>query len=67
MIEQSKHFPNGPLNNEIALEGCDRCACGCKYWENDECVDCGTGIEAVRAAENEADFMRDHFVFAVVR
>lgn len=30
------------LMNEVAREGCDRCACGCKYWENDHCVDCGT-------------------------
>ena len=21
--------------------GCDRCPCGCKYWENDRCIDCG--------------------------
>lgn len=24
--------------NKKALEGCDRCLCGCKYWENDVCV-----------------------------
>ena len=35
------------LNNRIAEEGCDRCFCGCKYWENDRCIDCGQGIEAV--------------------
>jgi hypothetical protein len=28
--------------NVIAEEGCTRCACGCKYWENDRCVDCGS-------------------------
>jgi hypothetical protein len=22
-------------------EGCDRCYCGAKYWENDRCVSCG--------------------------
>lgn len=27
--------------NEWATEGVTRCACGCKYWENDTCVDCG--------------------------
>lgn len=32
------------LNNVIAREGCDRCVCGCKYWENDRCIDCGTLI-----------------------
>lgn len=30
------------LGNQFAEEGCDRCTCGCKYWENDRCVDCGT-------------------------
>ena len=27
--------------NLVAKEGCDRCPCGSKYWENDRCVDCG--------------------------
>lgn len=27
--------------NVIAEEGCTRCECGCKYWENDVCVSCG--------------------------
>lgn len=35
------------LNNKIAQEGCDRCYCGCKYWENDTCIDCGEGIGQV--------------------
>lgn len=30
------------LGNVLAEEGCTRCACGCKYWENDTCIDCGT-------------------------
>lgn len=29
-----------------AREGCDRCYCGCKYWENDRCIDCGISIRA---------------------
>jgi len=29
--------------NTVALEGCDRCVCGVKYWENDRCIDCGSG------------------------
>ena len=33
--------------NLWANEGCDRCFCGCKYWENDRCVDCNTRIEDV--------------------
>jgi hypothetical protein len=27
-----------------AREGCDRCWCGCKYWEQDRCIDCGTHV-----------------------
>jgi len=27
--------------NVVAEEGCTRCACGCKYWEGDRCIDCG--------------------------
>lgn len=30
--------------NLIAQEGCTRCACGCKYWENDRCIDCGESV-----------------------
>jgi hypothetical protein len=29
---------HGNVNRE---EGVDRCLCGCKYWEDDQCVDCG--------------------------
>lgn len=29
------------LGNAVAREGQDVCACGCKYWENDQCFDCG--------------------------
>lgn len=32
--------------NRIAREGCTRCPCGSKYWENDACVDCGNGPPA---------------------
>jgi hypothetical protein len=27
--------------NRVRREGVDRCWCGCKYWENDRCIDCG--------------------------
>ena len=27
--------------NLTAEHGCDRCECGCKYWEFDQCVACG--------------------------
>jgi hypothetical protein len=37
--------------NQIAAEGCDRCFCGCKYWEADRCIDCGTHILSVLNAE----------------
>lgn len=27
-------------HNKNANSGMDRCECGCKYWENDRCIDC---------------------------
>ena len=33
--------------NVVAREGADRCFCGCKYWEKDRCVDCGTPVTDV--------------------
>lgn len=33
------------FGNERAQEGVDRCACGCKYWEQDRCIDCGEPVE----------------------
>lgn len=33
------------FGNQKAREGSDRCYCGCKYWEQDRCIDCGTSIE----------------------
>ena len=47
------------LGNTMALEGCDRCFCGCKYWENDRCVDCGLHISTIR----EQDHRGVHFVY----
>lgn len=32
--------------NTYAKDGYDRCQCGCKYWEYDRCIDCGTYIRA---------------------
>ena len=32
---------NKRLGNEVRVSGADRCYCGCKYWENDQCIDCG--------------------------
>ena len=37
--------------NQIALEGCDRCVCGCKYWEKDRCVDCGLFVLEARVEQ----------------
>ena len=34
--------------NQTATEGCSRCECGCKYWEGDRCIDCGTVHDAAR-------------------
>lgn len=33
-------------------EGCTRCYCGCKYWEDDTCIDCGYRY---RPADFDAD------------
>lgn len=33
--------PADSHGNRVRREGVDRCPCGCKYWENDRCVDCG--------------------------
>jgi len=44
------------LGNRVRQEGVDRCPCGCKYWENDRCVDCGERLP------DEA--CPDHFVGA---
>lgn len=34
--------------NINAKEGIDRCDCGCKYWENDKCIDCGQLVEIIQ-------------------
>jgi hypothetical protein len=36
------------LGNRFAKEGCTRCECGCKYWENDHCHSCGKFVTIVR-------------------
>lgn len=48
------------LGNTEAREGSDRCWCGCKYWERDRCIDCGTYIRTLLAdpawrAENRGE------------
>jgi hypothetical protein len=30
--------------NYIAESGVTRCSCGCKYYENDRCIDCHTHV-----------------------
>jgi hypothetical protein len=45
------------FGNINAREGCDRCACGCKYWEDDKCVSCGMLWE-VRQIQMQADIAR---------
>lgn len=44
--------PTDRLGNTIAREGCDRCDCGCKYWENDRCIDCGQHISKISREED---------------
>lgn len=43
------------LNNTIAREGADFCYCGCKYWENDRCIDCGSHIDEVTIEVRQGD------------
>lgn len=33
------------FGNQVAREGVDRCTCGCKYWENDRCIDCSATVD----------------------
>jgi len=40
--------PQRNLGNRYAEEGVDLCDCGCKYWENDRCIDCNTHVLIVR-------------------
>ena len=40
--------------NEIREDGVDRCYCGCKYWEDNRCIDCdGTDVEGDGPADDE--------------
>lgn len=39
--------------NVVAKEGVDFCWCGCKYWEFDHCVDCGSEPGAAKPEECE--------------
>jgi hypothetical protein len=49
------------FGNINAREGCDRCACGCKYWEDDYCVSCGISVERmlIQRMGAEARFMNE--------
>lgn len=33
--------PADEHGNVFRADGLDRCSCGCKYWEDDRCIDCG--------------------------
>lgn len=48
---RKKQYP--PLGNKFAESGCDRCECGCKYWEADLCIDCGTEFDPQRHRAQE--------------
>lgn len=32
---------NGNINARDGI----KCVCGCRYWKNDKCIDCGLGFE----------------------
>lgn len=34
--DEAPEIRTGPPEN-----GCDRCWCGCKYWDGNKCIDCG--------------------------
>lgn len=44
-MTRTAQTPVDKFGNAEAREGCDRCYCGCKFWEDDACIDCGTTIE----------------------
>lgn len=48
------HNPADIHGNLVALEGVDRCYCGCKYWENDRCVDCGEKFDPRNLLDTES-------------
>lgn len=50
---------NDRLGNKVAQEGCDLCHCGCKYWENDRCVDCGAPVSEKMTEQEILDRTRD--------
>jgi hypothetical protein len=46
-IEPMAQTKNHPTFKDLAdadLEGVVRCYCGCKYWEDLRCVDCGDKV-----------------------
>lgn len=46
---QDKH------GNVVAQEGITLCVCGCKYWENDKCIDCGMTPERLWIIQHAQD------------
>jgi len=44
---------NVEMLNE-GLQGLVRCECGCKYWENLKCIDCGGMIENLVMHDEES-------------
>lgn len=48
------HDPSDRHGNVLASEGCDRCVCGCKYWERDRCADCGGAWHPDYALDTES-------------
>lgn len=47
--------------NINAVEGCTRCICGGKYWENDVCVSCGIMVEVseLRMQAGQARYLNE--------
>ena len=47
--------------NTVAQEGCDRCECGCKYWEHDKCIDCGKHVSEIKEEADLEDCLVGEF------
>jgi len=41
--------------NHYAHSGCDRCWCGCKYWDADTCHSCGESFDPNNPSPGSSD------------
>lgn len=43
-MSQTKQYPTFKNLTDDDIEGLVKCYCGCKYWENLVCIDCGEKV-----------------------